>query len=79
MKSKYFVTERGRPIEIVVDTHISFQFPNESNREFYWIEIDDWKKDSDYWINHMSMKTWYSPAMTYFINQSVNGYSEKSA
>ena len=68
---KTFISARGRVIQIVINTYISFQFPSESNREFYWIEKDDWQKDADYWVAHLSQKNWYSPSMTEFINNSI--------
>jgi hypothetical protein len=79
MQSQTFITHRGRPIKIAIDEHISFRFPNEGDREFYWIEIDDWKQDETFWINHMVMKNWYSPAMTEFIKQATNGNRKESA
>lgn len=71
MKSKTFVTEKGRLISIEVDEYISFKFPNEWNREFYWIDKDDWKNDHNHWTLHMVNKRWYTESMTKFINDAV--------
>lgn len=71
MKSKTFVAARGRMIEIVIDSHISFQFPNEGNREFYWIEKDDFVHDSQHWLRHLSCKNLFSEAMANFLNESL--------
>jgi hypothetical protein len=68
MKSKTFISERGRPIAVVINEYISFQFPQESNREFYWIDKKDWDENFEL---HMKQKSWYSPAMTEFINKSL--------
>jgi hypothetical protein len=68
MKSKTFISERGRPIAIVVAEYISFQFPHENNREFYWINKSDWNESYGF---HMKQKNWYSPAMTEFIDKSI--------
>jgi hypothetical protein len=71
MKQKLFVSQRGRPINIRIDDYISFRFPNERDREFYWIEKEDWARDAAHWENHMANKLWFSPAMATFINKSI--------
>lgn len=75
MHRQLFVSQKGRSIEVVIDTHISFQFPNEGGREFYWVDKDDW---DDHWRVHMVQKTWYSPAMAEFIDKHTkDGNSKK--
>lgn len=70
---KTFYSE-GRPIKIKVnnqENYISFHFPIERDREFYWIEIDDWKDQQRNWISHMERKRWFTSDMTEFINKNI--------
>jgi hypothetical protein len=71
MIEKHFISQRGRPIKIHIEEYISFRFPNESDREFYWIERNDWVKSPAHWEKHMAEKMWFSPAMAAFINKSI--------
>jgi hypothetical protein len=78
MKEKLFISQRGRPIKIHIDEYVSFRFPNEGDREFYWVDKEDWAKDSSHWENHMAGKTWFSPAMATFINHATKVKSANS-
>jgi len=70
----------GRQIGIKIDDDfISFTFPSEGNREYYWLGTDEWKRDvterldrGDNWHIHMRHKTWFSDEMYQYINQCLN-------
>lgn len=71
---KIFYYDECRPVKIKIDKakdYISFHFPNEEDREFYWIGIEDWKIPSRHWEDHMARKGWYCEQMTEFINRSI--------
>lgn len=71
MQTKTFVSERGRLIAVVIDKYISFQFPTENDREFYWIEKEDWAKDRANWVRQIESKSSYTEDMTMFIDKSI--------
>lgn len=35
--------------------------------EFYWIGVDEWKKDLNNWHNHMLQKNWFTNEMYDFL------------
>lgn len=51
----------------------------QSNHEFYWIPIDQWKSDrkdtrqgrGDNWHYHMNKKSWFSSEMYEYIEKNV--------
>lgn len=51
---------------------ISFRFPEEGDREFYYIPADDWDNT---WPQHMGRKSWYTEAMTDFINENLPSHA----
>lgn len=70
---KTFYNE-DRPIKIKVNSvgnYITFHFPHERDREFYWIEVDDWKNSDRHWEEHMERKRWFTKDMTVFINSQI--------
>lgn len=68
----------SRPILVRVDdTHISFHFTNENEREFYWICKQDWVRDysrdmgrGDNFHVHMTGKKWFTKPMYEFLNEA---------
>ena len=62
----------NRPIGIkITKKYISFHFPKERNREFYWFMVSDWKSDIPHWENHLLRKAWFSEEMKDFIHESI--------
>lgn len=78
--NKTFVCESWpkRPIEVIIDdTFISFQLPEENDREIYWILKQEWTdkiliKKGFIWSEVMSQKLWYTSEMNQFIESNLN-------
>jgi len=72
----------NRKIKVKIDKkedEILFTFPDENDREFYWITASEWISDydttrqgrGDNWHNHMRDKIWFTNEMHNFINENL--------
>lgn len=69
-----------RPIAVKInneDGYISFNFPEEEDREFYSFQINEWIDDYNKkhpgrdWISHMEGKVWFTSDIRKFINKNL--------
>lgn len=51
---------------------ISFTFPDENDREFYWIIAEDWRGNQQHWKRQLFGKTWFNSEMFDYINQMLS-------
>ncbi len=78
-KKSFISPPRDRPVTIRIYTNgITFHFPNEGDREFYWIDKERWISDrterldrGDNFHNHMRHKNWFMEEMAEFINKNT--------
>ena len=67
----YFDSDITRFNEMKEDEMLQDDDIQEEPTYFYWIGVEDFKKDKEHWINHMMRKNWFTQEMLQYINNNI--------